>query len=65
MDFYVWSILENKACSTHTVDLLKQALQKAWNEITVEEITAIVDNFPERLKACIAAKGGHFENQLK
>ena len=66
MDFSVWSILESKACATrHTsIESLKRALQEAWAEITVEEVAAIVDHFPKRLKACISAKGGHFEQSL-
>uniref|UniRef100_A0A914DNZ1 DDE-1 domain-containing protein n=1 Tax=Acrobeloides nanus TaxID=290746 RepID=A0A914DNZ1_9BILA len=41
--------------------MLKRALKKAWNEITLETLVKIVDNFPKRLKACVDAKGGHFE----
>src|SRR6185437_5478743 len=40
--------------------ILKRALKKAWNEITLETLIKIVDNFPKRLKACMDAKGGHF-----
>ena len=29
----------------------------------MEQLAAIVDAFPKRLKARIAAKGGHFENR--
>jgi hypothetical protein len=36
----------------------------AWDEITIEQCAAIVDDFPKRLKACITAQGGHFENLL-
>ena len=66
MDFSVWSILESKACATRhtTVESLKRTLQEAWDEITVEQVAAIVDHFPKRLKACISAKGGHFEQSL-
>uniref|UniRef100_A0A914DEJ7 Paired domain-containing protein n=1 Tax=Acrobeloides nanus TaxID=290746 RepID=A0A914DEJ7_9BILA len=34
---------------------------KAWNEITLDTLVKIVDNFPKRLKACVDAKGGHFK----
>lgn len=47
--------------SRPTVESLKRALKKAWNEITLETLVEIVDNFPKRLKACIDAKGGYFE----
>uniref|UniRef100_A0A914EQB4 Uncharacterized protein n=1 Tax=Acrobeloides nanus TaxID=290746 RepID=A0A914EQB4_9BILA len=39
----------------------KRALKKAWNEITLDTLVKIVDNFSKRLKACVDAKGGHFE----
>lgn len=67
LDYSVWSILEKKVCSTRhaTLESLKRSLAKAWDEITTEQLAAIVDNFPKRLKACIGAKGGHFEHLLK
>jgi hypothetical protein len=63
LDYSVWSILEAKACAKPhpTVASLKKSLKKAWNEISVETLSKIVDNFPKRLKACVEAKGGHFE----
>uniref|UniRef100_A0A914D4W7 glucuronosyltransferase n=2 Tax=Acrobeloides nanus TaxID=290746 RepID=A0A914D4W7_9BILA len=36
-------------------------MDKAWNEISLEALVKIVDNFPKRLKACIDANGVHFE----
>ena len=63
LDYSVWSILEEKACAKPhpNVESLKRALKKAWNEITLETLIKIVDNFPKRLKACMDAKGGYFE----
>jgi hypothetical protein len=63
LDYSIWSILEQKACAKphKTVESLKRALTKVWDEITVETLAKIVDNFPKRLKACVEAEGGHFE----
>uniref|UniRef100_A0A914CZQ5 DDE-1 domain-containing protein n=1 Tax=Acrobeloides nanus TaxID=290746 RepID=A0A914CZQ5_9BILA len=63
LDYSVWSILEEKACAKPhpNVESLKRGLKKAWNKITLETLIKIVDNFPKRLKACMDAKGGHFE----
>uniref|UniRef100_A0A914E5B1 Transposase n=1 Tax=Acrobeloides nanus TaxID=290746 RepID=A0A914E5B1_9BILA len=63
LDYSIWSILEAKACAKphKTIESLKRALIKAWNEITLEQLASIIDNFPKRLKACVEAKGGHFE----
>uniref|UniRef100_A0A914E6S4 Transposase n=1 Tax=Acrobeloides nanus TaxID=290746 RepID=A0A914E6S4_9BILA len=63
LDYSVKSILEEKACAKPHPNLesLKRALKKAWNEITLETLIKIVNKFPKRLKACMDAKGGHFE----
>ena len=63
LDYAVWSILEEKACQKPhpNIESLKRALKKAWKEITWETVIKIVDDFPMRLKACVEAKGGHFE----
>uniref|UniRef100_A0A914DZ86 Transposase n=1 Tax=Acrobeloides nanus TaxID=290746 RepID=A0A914DZ86_9BILA len=63
MDYAIWSILQEKACQKPhpNVESLKRALKKAWDEITLETLIKIVDNFPKRLKSCIDANGGWFE----
>ena len=62
LDYSVWSILEAKACAKPHKDIesLKRALVQAWDEITIEILAKIVDNFSKRLEKCIKAKGGHF-----
>uniref|UniRef100_A0A914E9X0 Uncharacterized protein n=1 Tax=Acrobeloides nanus TaxID=290746 RepID=A0A914E9X0_9BILA len=62
MDYSIWSILE--ACSKlhQSIDALKKSLTKAWNNISQDVIDRAVDDFPKRLKKCIEADGGHFEN---
>jgi len=63
MDYSVWGILEQKACSTRHSNLgsLKKALQTAWEEIDSELLRRIVAQFPKRLMACVKAKGGYIE----
>jgi hypothetical protein len=63
LDYFVWSILEAKACAKPHKDIesLKRALIQAWDEITPKILAKIVDNFPKILEQCIKAKGGHFE----
>uniref|UniRef100_A0A914DNR8 Uncharacterized protein n=1 Tax=Acrobeloides nanus TaxID=290746 RepID=A0A914DNR8_9BILA len=43
--------------------LRKKVLSWAWNAIPQEVIDRAVDDFPKRLKKCIDAQGGHFENK--
>lgn len=63
MDFAIWSILEQKGCSFRhsSLDSLKRALEKAWDEISPEIIARILKNFQKRLHVCIEAKGTHSE----
>ena len=63
MDFSVWSVLERKVHSTThaNADSLKQAIVKAWSELTPEYLRATVDDVPRRLKELIRARGGVFE----
>ena len=58
LDYSIWSILEQKACAKphKTVESLKRALIKAWNEISVETLAKIVDDFPKRLKTASKQK---------
>ncbi|EFO95902.1 hypothetical protein CRE_17595 [Caenorhabditis remanei] len=63
MDFSVWGYLESKISGTsyNTVDALKAALQKAWDEIDVDYLRRTSNSVIGRLKACIKAKGSNFE----
>ena len=65
LDYSLWSILEVGACSKphQSIEALKKSLVKAWNNIPQEVIDRAVDDFPKRLKKCVEARGGHFENK--
>ena len=64
LDFSVWAILEARACAMphKNLDSLRQALLREWAKISVQEVRAITENFPKRLRLCIKGKGGHFES---
>ena len=59
---FVWPYLQSKACSKphKTIAALKASLLKEWDAIPQEMIQNAIDNFPKRLRLCIAANGGHF-----
>ena len=63
MDFGIWSILEQKACSvTYTsVTALKEKLKKCWAEIDSETVRATCDQVIPRLCQVIKEKGGYIE----
>ncbi|KIH54951.1 hypothetical protein ANCDUO_14900 [Ancylostoma duodenale] len=62
LDFSMRAVLEQKACQKkHTsVHALKKSLEKAWNEIPQDHERAAVESYPERLKAVICTRGGHY-----
>jgi inhibitor of nuclear factor kappa-B kinase subunit alpha len=64
LDYSIWGILGANACATaHTsTESLKRSLLRAWDKIDVNVLRAAVDQFPQRLNACIRANGGYFEN---
>lgn len=66
MDYSVWSILDEKLSRFryNNVEALKAALERAWDEITVEQCATIVGNFRKRVKKCIEVKGSNFEHML-
>ena len=62
LDYKLWAVLEDMACRKHhnNLDSLKRSLVKAAAEIPLET-RAVIAEWPEHLKACIEAEGGHFE----
>lgn len=66
MDFSIWGILDSKISAKNytSIENLKTALKKAWNDIPRKTLSTIVKNFRKRLEACVAAKGGHFEHLI-
>ena len=63
MDFGIWTILEQKACSvTHTsVTALTEKLKKCWVEIDSETVRATCDQVVPRSRRVIKEKGGYIE----
>lgn len=63
LDYRLWSVLEDMVCHKRytNIESLKKALTRAVANFPMEEVRAAIDNWPVRLKACIKAKGGHFE----
>ena len=63
LDYKLWAVLEDMACRKHHNNLnsLKRSLKKVAPEIPLETVHATIAEWPECLKACIKAEGGHFE----
>ena len=63
LDYSLWSILENEACSTpcQNIEALKKKLTKCWDKIPLDVVRAAIDDFPKRLCSVVKARGKHFE----
>ncbi|VDL78127.1 unnamed protein product [Nippostrongylus brasiliensis] len=63
LDYSNWVVLEKKVCSTRhsSLDSLKAALVKAWDELDNDYLRRTVDAFPKRLRSCIRQEGGRIE----
>ena len=63
MNFGVWSILEQKACSqSHSsVEALKRKLIQSWEEIDGEIVRATWDQVIPRLHCGVRQKGEYIE----
>jgi len=48
----------------HNIDELKQGLVNVWNGMDQTIIDSAIDEWCGRLRACVQAKGGHFEQML-
>jgi len=62
-DYKLWAVLEDMAYQKRHNNLvsLKRSLVKAATEIPLETVRAAIAEWPERLRACVKAEGGHVE----
>jgi hypothetical protein len=63
LDYKPWVVLEDMACRKrqNNLDSMKRSLVKVAAEIPLETVRAAIAEWPECLKACVGAEGGHFE----
>ena len=50
--------------SNHDVDQLKQRLVKVWSDVHQTVVDAAIGEWRKKLRACVHAKGHHFEHLL-
>ncbi|CAJ0934632.1 unnamed protein product, partial [Mesorhabditis belari] len=58
-------LIEARPCAKphKNLEALKRSLTREWDRITPAELRPIAENFIKRLRLCIGAKGGHFEEK--
>lgn len=63
MDFSIWGILDGIVSKVHykSINALKAALRKAWDDLPEETVRAAVASVSGRLRAVVRNKGGHIE----
>lgn len=66
LDFSVWGYMQQKLVNKNIRDLntLRREIVKIWDELDVDYLRRTVESVIPRLKACIKAEGGHFEQLL-
>lgn len=68
IDYYVWGVLKAEVYRTpvHSAEEVRQRIVRAVNHLREEvNLKACVRELRKRVRACIDANGGHFENLLK
>ena len=63
LDYSIWGILESRVNSKRhaSINSLKACLVKEWDNLSMENIRAAIDAWPERLRSVVANKGSRFE----
>ena len=66
VDYKIWSVLQQRVYQSrvHNIDELKQRLLQAWHSIDHNIVDNATDEWRGRLRACVRANGGHFEQML-
>lgn len=66
MDYSIWSLLlsevQSQRSQINSIEMLKDVLTEAWNNISLEIIQSATSAWTRRLHRCVAANGGHFEH---
>ena len=66
VDYSIWSVMEQRVYQERipSTDELRQRLLTVWNELEQQIIDNAVDQWRDRLAACVGEEGGHFEYTL-
>jgi len=66
VDYRIWSVVQQRVYQSwlHDIDELKQRLQQVWRDVDQSITDNAVDEWRKRLRACVQAKGGHFDHLL-
>ena len=66
VDYKIWGVVQERVYQSrmHSIDKLKQRLLHVWHGMDQVIIDSAVDEWRLHLRACVRAKGGHYEHLL-
>jgi len=66
VDYKIWGCVQERVYKKPICDLAepKQRLVKVWANLEQMIVDEAIDQWRKRLKACVKAKGQHFEHLL-
>lgn len=66
VDYKIWGILQERVYRTRIrdVDHLKERLVEEWTQFDQKIIDGSINQWRKRLRACVSADGGHFEQTI-
>ena len=66
VDYEIWAVMQRRVYKTkiRTIDELKQRLIEVWCGLEQSTVDMAIEQWRGRLRACVRAKGGHFEHSL-
>ena len=66
VDYKIWGVLQDRVYRTRIRDVehLKERLVEEWAHFSQNVIDSAVNQWRRRLRACVRADGGHFEQTM-
>lgn len=66
VDYKIWGVLQERVYRTRIrdVDHLKERLIEEWTQFDQKIIDGSINQWRKRLRACVSADGGHFEQTI-
>ena len=64
--YEIWAVMQHRVYQRKidTIDELKQRLIEVWCGLEQSTVDMAIDQWRKRLRACVRAKGGHFEHSI-
>jgi hypothetical protein len=66
VDYKIWGVLQDRVYRTRIRDVehLKKRLIEEWSRFDQSIIDQAIGQWRQRLRACVCAEGGHFEQLM-